>query len=240
MATNPDLSLEYSGAALATKGLDVVKPAVPKEVIENTWTIESLSTRLFNEGFAQALAAALRKSIEVSEGSADALARKRAGELFQLRELLNRAVHGDADAEVQLIAFLREQAASDHAIFASETPASSDFLCVPEGSVALYQGRRRSGPITDFLKAAYPYRPGNRRLSTQFLRRHDPRAMKEVYRLDSEGRARLGLQSESDAIDDLLLAKNIDVNSETGREEAKRVYSAIHSRVFQGNRPRRD
>lgn len=193
-------------------------------------------SQIVSEGLPRDFATELESKLH-DDGKSDAIAASFALEFVAAvsPDILNLIQQLPNGAGVQSIATAFDVATRLSAPSAADQTLHQ--LCEPENTAPLYQGKRKSGPVDDFLRAAYPSRPGARRLSTQFLRRNDPRAIKELYRLEPEARAALGLMSESEAIDDLLRSKKIDVQTDAGREEARRVYSAISSRIFQGHKP---
>jgi hypothetical protein len=106
-------------------------------------------------------------------------------------------------------------------------------LCIPDGIAPVYEGKKKSGSIVDFLRNAYPPREGGEPLTLQFLREHDPKAHTALYNHQRKEPLPddLHLPRQTAASDSLLARYGVDLNTPDGAEEARRLAGIIYGRL---------
>lgn len=191
-----------------------------------TWELES---HLRFEGRSDADAAEIARIVARSLGPPRAL--ESPGQIAEAVELGLALAQAFADKARDQSLAQPEEASTR----LEELPESSrvDALSIPEGEITPYLGKKKSGPIAEFLRAAYPYRPSSPRLSLQSLGQIDPRAYRAIYnQLDQRARDKIGLPKSSLEGDSFLASMGIDLTSEEGFNKAKKLWSLLQARLY--------
>lgn len=120
----------------------------------------------------------------------------------------------------------------------ASTSVSEPPLCIPEGDLPKYMGKKVSGNIYTWLENTYSSRDGGELLTLEFLRTYDPKAL-EAFRNERKKHPNIprSLLILTDAQrgsrrDSIFQRHNIDLTTDEGVREGKRLMAELGRAIY--------